>query len=217
MRGSNRVATWRTLLAMSLTLLFLAENRCLAAQSGSGASVQKAASQKQRPSTRKVENLAGDLVDPFRGTEGKAVVFIVVRPDCPISNKFVPEMRRLAEEFGSKSATLQLVYADTDLSVEEIQKHMQEYDLLALPVLRDPEHELVRLCKARVTPEAAVFAPDGKLVYHGRIDDRYAAFGKARPSPTQRDLRKVLVSLAEGKTVIPFSTRAVGCAIDVSQ
>jgi hypothetical protein len=72
---------------------------------------------------------------------------------------------------------------------------------------------LVRTAKVRVTPEAAVFLPDGTLIYHGRIDDQYVDFGKDRPEPTQRDLQQVLTDLLAGRRLTESSTRAVGCNI----
>jgi len=51
------------------------------------------------------------------------------------------------------------------------------------------------------------------LVYHGRIDNRYADLGKERPEATQHDLEEVLKAIVQGKPV-PYSTaKAVGCYI----
>jgi hypothetical protein len=80
-------------------------------------------------------------------------------------------------------------------------------------VLRDPRHLLVKRAKVRVTPEAAVFAPDGQLLYHGRIDNRYVDFGKARPAATQHELKSVLEAIAHGRPVPLSETRAIGCYI----
>ena len=65
--------------------------------------------------------------------------------------------------------------------------------------------------KARVTPEAAIFLPNRKLAYHGRIDDRYIDFGKARNAPTTHDLEAALEAVIAGKPVPSEATRAVGC------
>jgi len=52
-----------------------------------------------------------------------------------------------------------------------------------------------------------------RMVYRGRIDDRYVDFGRSRPAPTTRDLRAVLQALAAGSTLTPRTTPAVGCFI----
>ena len=45
-------------------------------------------------------------------------------------------------------------------------------------------------------------APSGpRLVYRGRIDDRYVDFGTARAAPTTRDLEQVLDAIVAGEAV----------------
>lgn len=80
-------------------------------------------------------------------------------------------------------------------------------------MLVDAEHKLVSAAGITRTPEVAVFTPDGKLAYRGRIDDRYAGFGKKRPEPTQRDLRDALTAIIAGKKVPTPRTEAVGCSV----
>jgi hypothetical protein len=159
-----------------------------------------------------VFDLAGYQVDPFDATDAKAVVFIFVSVDCPISNRYAPEIRRIEEDFARSGVRFWLVYADTDISIEGIRKHINDYRLPS-KALRDPQHGLVRLCKVHVTPEAAVFLPGRRLVYHGRIDNRYADLGKERPEATQRDLQNVLEAILQGKPVPYPTARAVGCYI----
>jgi hypothetical protein len=140
------------------------------------------------------------------------LVFCFVSTDCPISNRYAPELRRLQERFASRGVKFWLVYPNADETTDEIRRHLKEY---ALPItaLRDSRHALVTRAAAKVTPEAAVFLPEGKLVYHGRIDDRFPSLGQERPEPTRRDLIEILDALLEGRT-LPFSTTpAVGCRI----
>src|SRR5256885_2236573 len=159
-----------------------------------------------------VVDLAGHALDPFDAAEAKAIVFIFISTDCPISNRYAPEIRRVEEEFARSGVRFWLVYADADTSSDAIRKHVKEYHL-PQQVLRDPRQTLVRLAQVRVTPEGAVFLPGGPLVYHGRIDNRYADLGKERPEATQHDLEEVLKAIVQGKPV-PFSTgKAVGCYI----
>ncbi len=134
------------------------------------------------------------------------------RTDCPICNSYAPEIRRLKEAFGPRGVTFWLVYPDPDLAVKDIRDHLKEYQL-GDTALRDPKLELVQACRVRVTPEAAVFDPDGRLVYHGRIDDRYAALGMDRQVATKRDLNEVLKAITAGESIAPTSTKAVGCGI----
>jgi peroxiredoxin len=156
-------------------------------------------------------DLSGQAVDPLQAAGGKAVVVLFIRTDCPISNRYAPEVRRLYEKFAASGVTFWLVYPDPDESVEMIRQHLKEYDY-RLGALRDPAHGLVKMTGVRVTPEAAVFV-SGRLVYRGRIDNRYVAFGKARPTPTIHDLERVLEAILKGKTMTSETTTAIGCFI----
>jgi hypothetical protein len=158
-----------------------------------------------------VIDLAGQAVNPFEG-KAKLTVLIFLNPECPISNRYAPEIQRLAKAFEPNDATFWLVYPDRDLSIETIQKHLKEYGY-SLRALRDPRHLLVRRAHAQVTPEAAVFTADGNLAYHGRIDDRYVDFGKERYAPTERDLESAVKACLANKPVLRASTKAIGCYI----
>jgi thiol-disulfide isomerase/thioredoxin len=158
-----------------------------------------------------VRDLQNRPADPFAGAESKAVVFIFIRTDCPISNHYAPEIERLKKKY-AQHIVFRLVYPDRETTVAEIEAHLKDYGLSAAP-LRDPSHQLVRKAKVKVTPEAALFLPDGREVYHGRIDDRYVDFGKERPAPTRRDLDDALQAVVQGKPVAQASTSAVGCYI----
>jgi hypothetical protein len=159
-----------------------------------------------------VLDLAGRVVDPLDQPGMRATVLIFVRTDCPIANRYVPEIRRLRDEFEPRRVAFRLVYLDAAEPVETIRAHLHRYryDIVAL---RDPRHVLVELTGARATPEAAVFTPDRRMVYRGRIDDRYVDFNKVRRSPTRHDLQDVLALLVTGARVQPRITDAVGCFI----
>lgn len=156
-------------------------------------------------------DLSGQAVDPLQADNGKAVVVLFIRTDCPISNRYAPEVRRLQEKFAASGVIFWLVYPDPDESVEMIRQHIKAYDY-HLGALRDPAHALVKMTGVRVTPEAAVFV-SRRLVYRGRIDNRYVAFGKARPTPTTHDLERILETILKGKTITPETTTAIGCFI----
>ncbi len=139
----------------------------------------------------------------------KPTVLIFIRTDCPISNRYAPELQRLHREYSPRIA-FYLVYADPSETVDGIRKHQADYGY-TFEALRDPGHELVKLAKARVTPEAAVFSAQGDLLYHGRIDDLYVDFGKSKRAPTTHDLQDAIDAVLAGKPVRVPETRAVGC------
>jgi hypothetical protein len=157
-------------------------------------------------------DLEGRHIDPLRDAGAKALVLIFARTDCPISNRYAPEIRRLHELFSPKAITFWLVYPDAKEPVDAIRRHVEQFDYRC-NVLRDPQHTLVKAAHVKITPEAAVFVPGRGLVYHGRIDDRYVDFGKTRPAPTTHDLERVLELVLENKPAPADVSRAVGCFI----
>ena len=46
-----------------------------------------------------VHDLAGQPVDPLANQHARAIVFVFLSADCPISNRYAPELRRLQEKF----------------------------------------------------------------------------------------------------------------------
>jgi len=161
-------------------------------------------------------DLNGRPVDPFQTTaDTKAVVFLFTATDCPISNRYAPEVQRLYREFASKGVRFWLVYPNPSEGADAIRIHEKSFGYPA-DALRDPKQQLVKLAKATVTPEAAVFVitpRGGRLVYHGRIDDRIVDLGLERPAPTVHDLDEALTAVIAGKPVARPVTQAVGCFI----
>ncbi len=152
---------------------------------------------------------------PFASSKIKAVVFLFLLRDCPVSNVYTPELSRINREYSGKGVSLSLVHPDRDTDAKAAKAHAIEYKLNA-PLVLDHDHKLTHLAGAEVMPEAAVYDGKGLLVYRGRIDNLYADFGKKRAKPTRRDLRETLDALIAGKRLAKRTTKAVGCYIDFS-
>lgn len=160
-----------------------------------------------------LSNLAGDAVAPVHDAPGAAAVLVFVRRDCPISNRYAPEIAAIHADYDARGVGVWMVYPDPEDEPRTIRAHLEEYGYPQRAVL-DPEHRLVAAVGATITPEVAVALPDGRLVYRGRIDDRYVAFGQARPRATRHDVREVLDAVLAGEIPAARATEAVGCAIE---
>jgi hypothetical protein len=139
-------------------------------------------------------------------------VLIFVSTDCPISNRYAPEIKRLHDEFTARGVRFRLVYPNPLDSEAAISKHLEEYGYPPI-AQRDRDHTLVKKAGATITPEAAVFDARERLVYRGRIDNRVVELGRERPAATEHDLRNVLAAFLAGRRVSPSTTQAVGCFI----
>ncbi len=156
-------------------------------------------------------DLQGKAVDPLAGSHG-VVVLIFARTDCPLANRYAPELRRLAEEFEGRGVRMWTVYPDPAETAAAIREQMTSYQLPG-GALRDPKHELVRKARATVAPEGAVFDGAGRLVYHGRIDDQWVDFGVSRREAQTHDLEDAIRATLDGKPVARAETRAIGCSL----
>jgi AhpC/TSA family protein len=147
---------------------------------------------------------------PLEPGDKVASVLVFYGQDCPIANGYAPEINRLWR--GHTNFAFFIVQVDPELTVAAAKEHARKYDLRP-PVLLDRKHQLVKLAKATVTPEAVVLGKKGQILYRGRIDDLYVALGKKRAAVTERNLRDALDALAAGKAVRKSETKAIGCLI----
>ncbi|HZP48065.1 MAG TPA: redoxin family protein [Vicinamibacterales bacterium] len=158
----------------------------------------------------RVVDLDGRSVDPFQATAGaKAVVFLFTATDCPISNRYAPEIQRLYRAYADRGVKFVLIYPNPADTPPMIREHARSFGYPA-EAWRDPRQALAKAAQVTIAPEAAVFV-QGRLVYHGRIDDRFVDFGIDRPQPTVHDLDDAIAAVLAGKPVPHPVTQAVGC------
>jgi thiol-disulfide isomerase/thioredoxin len=159
-----------------------------------------------------MNDLDGNYVDRTNFRRDRLTTLIFTRTDCPISNRYAPEVWRLYEEFHPLGVDFYLVYVDPRETPDAIRKHLAEYEY-PCPALRDSEHTFAKFTGATVTPEAVLFDKNQKIVYRGRIDDRFAALGTTRDMPTTQDLADAITATLAGKLVATPVTQAIGCNI----
>lgn len=159
----------------------------------------------------RVVDLAGKAVNPLVLPSGRvATVLVFTTTDCPISNRYAPDIQKLAAKFQKQGIVFTLVYPVPTDTPAVIREHVKKFGY-AMPVVRDTAQELVTHTGVTVTPEVAVIGAGGQVLYRGRINDRYLDFGKDRPQPTERSLERALEAVAQGKPVTVRETKAVGC------
>ena len=140
-------------------------------------------------------------------------VLIFVSTDCPVSNRYAPEIQRLYREFAPQGVRFQLVYPNPSDNAAAMTRHLKEYGYPLSIGTADPDHALVKSVGATITPEAAVLDANRRLVYRGRIDDRFVELGRERSKATTHDLRDALTAALAGKPVKAATTQAIGCFI----
>jgi peroxiredoxin len=142
----------------------------------------------------------------------RAVVVVFLGTECPVSNGYAPEFERLHQRFATDGVAFYGVYCEPGVTAEGARKHAAEYRL-AFPLLLDPEQQLAATIGARTMPEVAVVSSDGKVLYRGRIDNRYTAKGERRVEATTHELRDAIQAVLEGKSPEPAVTQPFGCPL----
>jgi hypothetical protein len=211
--------TGRMRILLGLALLFAIGCAPSAGGSGTGDGKAAGASGSTAAVLPTTSGWVTDLVDvdgnafrPAEHPELQALVMVFVLQDCPIANSYHPRLNELTDTFADRGVKFFVIETDPAIDVAAARKHREEYAMRPAVVV-DAEHRWVKHTGATKTPEAAVFLPDGKLVYRGRIDDRYAGLGKKRTEATVHDLQNTLEAVLAGRSVPNAMTDAVGCYI----
>ena len=108
--------------------------------------------------------------------------------DCPISNRYAPEIQRLAGALRGAGvrfwARLPRCRRDTGRRDPRARRGVRLRDCRR----RDAGRSSSSSTGVTVTPEVAVIDAPGGALYRGRIDDRYVDFGVDRPAADRRTI-----------------------------
>ena len=160
-------------------------------------------------------DLSGHPVEQLAPAGTKAVVLFFAASDCPISNRYIPEIERLAREFAPQGVAFWWVYPNPTDTAEVVRQHQQQFNFHGQIVL-DSDQRITQMAHATMTPEVALFVPASpqlREVYLGRVDDRYIALGQERPAATKHDLEDAVHAVLAHQPVLKPGGPAVGCAI----
>jgi len=142
----------------------------------------------------------------------RATVLIFILHDCPVCNRYAPEIGRIASDYNTSSVVTYVVYEESDLTRFQARNHAKAYNLTC-GLLYDPLHKLAHLVGATAAPEAVLLSSCGNVVYRGRIDDAFKHFGMSSSQPSNHDLRDAIDSLLAGRDILVAQTPVVGCSI----
>ncbi len=173
--------------------------------------------------------LRGVPVSHFATAGTEAVVFFYLATDCPISNRYMPEIKKLEAEFAGRRVDFWMVYPNAGETGAGVSRHQTAYGQpinegdhagAANNILLRPTATFLAVSSARITPEASVVLASEsggretlRAVYTGRIDDRYVSFGKERPQATRNDLEQAIEAVLAHRAVPAPGGPPVGCGI----
>jgi thiol-disulfide isomerase/thioredoxin len=160
-----------------------------------------------------IKDIRGRGQSPFKLDGQAAAVLFFIQQDCPVSNRYAPEIARIVNEYQPKKIRFYLIYIDPTVETQQIEAHLREFNLPDIPVIHDARRSLVAATGVSVTPEVAVVGKRGEILYRGRINNLYEALGKPRRIVTERDLRNALDAILQNRQVPIARTQAIGCYI----
>lgn len=169
------------------------------------------------PAAERVEfppllDTAGGIHRVGEGPATKATVLVFLNPTCPLCQRYVPTLNKLA---AGKNAAVEMygVVSNTAVTFKEATAFAREYGLKC-PVLFDGSAAVAARLKPTHVPEAFVLSAAGEVAYRGRIDDWYEAPGKPRPEVRSHDLAAAITAVLAGKVPAPAKTEPVGCLFE---
>jgi hypothetical protein len=151
--------------------------------------------------------------EPLKVEKGHLAALFFVTNDCPVSNYYAHEIRRICDSYATRGVGCSLVYTDPAFSDEQAKKYALDYGHGAYPKIVDRTHALVKATGAAINPTAVLIRPDGSIAYRGRIDNSFAAIGVQRRVVTEHDLRDALDAVLAGRTVAKPEEPPIGCYI----
>ena len=165
------------------------------------------------PSTNvKMKNVDGHelSIADVAGKEGTLVIFSCNH--CPFVKAWQGRIASIGNVAKAKGVGVIIInpndpaaYAED--SFGEMQKRAKELGF-TFPYVVDATSDVARAYGATRTPEAFLFGKDGKLVYHGAIDD-----SKEADQVAKRFLQDAVDAVIAGKDIPVKETKFVGCGI----
>ena len=139
-----------------------------------------------------------------------AAALVFLDTACPAATRYIPVLNALHDDARARGVSLYGVLSSPDIGWRESAEFVDDFGV-EFPVILDSAGDLALRLGPRVTSESFVVSTANRIVYRGRIDDRFAAVGRLRTRITSHDLRDVLADVARGGRPQPYETEAVGC------
>ncbi len=132
---------------------------------------------------------------------------------CPFAKMWESRIIELGNQYAAKGIGVVAINANDpkaypDDSFEAMQVRAKEKGM-EFPYVVDATSNVARAFGATKTPEAFLFDKDGKLVYHGAVDDN----GKEASKVENAYLKLALEAVVSGEKVPVAETKSIGCGI----
>jgi len=149
-------------------------------------------------------------LDSYKDYEGLLVIFMCNH--CPYVKAKVEAIKELHEKFGDKIAIVGINSNDAvkypDDSFDSMKSVASEKGI-KFDYLVDETQEVAKRYGAMCTPDPFLFNKDGKLIFHGRIDNAM----KPDDSATEKTMALNIEKLLSNQTIEKDFDPSIGCSI----
>lgn len=152
------------------------------------------------------------LVIPGKAQQSEDVVYFVLTQECPISQKMIPEIKSILNEYGESYIKFFLIFSGEQHSDSSVTFFMKQHNLEKIPYRIDQPLDFVKKHQIRIAPTVCMMS-DGQIVYRGRISDLYYSWGKRKIHEINRDFYIFLKKWTSGIKEIANAPMPVGCVL----
>ena len=163
--------------------------------------------------TTKMKNVDGKQLSIADVKKAKGTLVVFSCNACPWAKAWETRIVALGNA-STKRGIGVIVINSNDPTVNDqdgydVMKERAKQRKMQFAYVVDATSDVARAFGATRTPEAYLFGADGKLVYHGTIDDN----ANDPKQVKERYLEAALTSVSSGKPVATAETKSMGCGI----
>jgi len=161
----------------------------------------------------KMKNVDGKELDLAEVKKPTGTLVVFTCNHCPFAKMWESRIVELGNTYAAKGIGVIAINANDpkvakDDSFDVMQQRAKERGM-QFPYVVDATSNLARAFGATKTPEAFLFDKEGKLVYHGAIDDN----GQEPSKVENAYLKLALEAVLNGGDVPVKETKSIGCGI----
>lgn len=150
---------------------------------------------------------AGIALLPQEKADSDLKVTLYLSIDCPVAARYSPRLEAMHEEFNKKGVEFEAWFPNEGDSPQEVATYMHERSL-NFPADLDLGAAKAKASDVEILPTAILTDADGKVLYHGAIDDN-----KVSDLVKNHYLRDALEAAVAGKPVPVKTSEPFGCYV----
>jgi len=161
----------------------------------------------------KMKNIGGDNVSFKDAMQKKGLLVVFTCNTCPVVKKYQTRLNEVCKyALGNGVGVIMINSNEGTRESGDSYDDMKDYAKASgfdWNYVVDDKSNMANEFGATRTPENFLFNADGRLVYHGAVDDNQ----NGGDAVTRKHLRVAIDELLAGKDISTKNTRSVGCTI----